>query len=150
MPHLGRRAFGALAFTAWPAVASRAQGSADRHAQFATDIARSYERQYVALDMEDVNEVFRSLRRPVLGVGVATGPDRAVLACEAALRDAGSVASHALVVLAFPPRAWRLREYTQVLREVGPRLRADASVIYALCDDDRLAAGSARASVLTG
>lgn len=150
MPHLGRRAFSTLALAAWPAIAARPRPTGDRHAQFASDIARSYACQYVALDMQDVNDVFRSLRAPVLGVGMATGPDRAALACQAALRDTGGVASHAVVVIAFPPHAWRLREYTSVIRTVGAGLAPGTTVIYALCDDALLAPGSARVGVLTG
>lgn len=149
-PGLSRRTFGALAMAVLPAVESGAADVDHRRAQFARDLARSYERQYVAIDLHDVNGVFQGMREPVLGVGVATGPDRAVLAAQAAVRDAGRLGDQALVIIAFPPRQWRLSEYTRVLRNVGARLAADATAIYGICDDETLTGGSVRVSVLTG
>jgi cell division GTPase FtsZ len=147
---LSRRTFGALAMSVLPAAKSAAADGDHRRAQFARDVARSYERQYVAIDLQDVDGVFQGMRRPVLGVGVATGPHRAVLAAQAALRDAGRVGDQTLVMIAFRPGQWRLREYTRVLRTVGARLDAGATAIYGVCDDETLPDGSVRVSVLTG
>ena len=149
-PGLSRRTFGFFAMAVLPAVESGAADVDHRRAQFARDVARSYERQYVAIDLHDVHGVFQNMRRPVLGVGVATGPHRAVLAAQAAVRDAGRMGDQTLLIIAFPPRQWRLSEYTGVLRNVGARLDADATVIYGVCDDETLTDGSVRVSVVTG
>lgn len=148
--NLSRRTFNALTLSALPVMGAHAKGLQDRRAQFAQDVARSYESQYIALDLNDVDSVFRAVRSPVLGVGVAAGAERAVLACEAAVHDARGLGDHALAIIAFPPRDWRLAECTRVFRTVLAERDARATVIFGVCHDERLAQGSARVSLLTG
>ena len=148
--NVSRRTFNALALAAMPMVGSQANRVEDRRAQFAQDVARSYDGQSIALDLDDVDRVFREIRSPVLGVGVAAGEERAVLACEAAMREACGLGGHTLAIVAFPPRDWRLSECTRVFRTVLSGLDARATVIFGVCHDERLAPGSARVSLLTG
>jgi len=150
LPTLSRRAFSALAAAVLSAPAI-GDASETRLEQFVEDLIRSYESQYTALDMEDVNMAFRVLQEPVLGVGVAAGSDRATVAANAAVRSARVQAGqNALVVVAFPTGDWRLREFSEVINSFRPLFGASGMMIFGLCVDERLARGSARVSVLAG
>jgi hypothetical protein len=143
---LSRRAFNALALSFLP-TAPCLGGATDRYAQFTRDLVRSYELQSVALDMEDVENVFRGMRDPLLCVGVAS---TAVLAAQAALRTASSLGSHSLVVIAVAPGEGKFRDYKFAYNTVRDLSAAESCIIYSACNGPSLPAGSVRVSLLTG
>lgn len=147
---LGRRAFAALAIAAVPAASVHVRGAEMRQAQFLRDLALSYEQQLIGVDMEDVDIVFRGLRAPVLGYGVASGLGRAAAAAEAAVRDAGRVGGHLLVVIAAAPGNWQYGEHKLAFNTVLDHATADEYAIYAPCEDPSVPAGQMRVSILTG
>lgn len=121
-----------------------------RHAQFLRDLAWSFERQVVALDMEDINTVLSSLHYPTLRVGIAGGADRVGRAAEAALPEQTQRLQHALVIITFPAGEGRLSEYKTFFDVVRSRLHPDTFIIFGACHDERLASGAARVSALVG
>lgn len=141
--------FAAVVRAALP-VGSSSQGRGVR-ARFLDDVARSYKCQHVALDMEDLEVVFRGVQSPVLGVGAAAGEHRAELAARQAFREAGGrAAAHALIVLAFPPGDWRLSEFKLAFVAVREHMDPDTFILLGACEDERLARGTMRVSIFLG
>ena len=120
-------------------------------ARFLDDVARSYKSQHVTLDMEDLEVVFRGVQSPALGVGTAAGEHRARLAAQQAFREAGGrAAAHALIVLAFPPRDRRFGEPKVAFASVREHMDPDTFILLGAFEDERLARGTMRVSVLLG
>jgi cell division GTPase FtsZ len=114
-------------------------------------VARTYKNPIVRIDVVDLEVVFRGVKAPSLGVGTASGESRAKLAAQQALREAGSrVAEHALIVLAFPPGDRRLSESKLARSVVLQQMEPDTFINCGVIEDERLARGTMRVSVLLG
>lgn len=131
-------------------VSSSSQGPGVR-ARFLDDVARTYKNPIVKIDVEDLEVVFRGVKSPSLGVGTASGESRAKLAAQQAVREAGGrFAGHALIVLAFPPGDRRLSESKLARSLVREQMEPDTFIISGVIEDERLAQGTMRVSVLLG
>jgi hypothetical protein len=144
-----RRTFNSL-LASLPLAGRAGEATPDPQGTFATDVARSYEQQRVAFDMEDVAAIFDGIRDPSLAVAVASGADTHVAAARAAMRRLGGIRAHTLVIIATPPGEGRLLAFKQAMNTVRAHADPDGMVIYGACDDSTLAAGSVRVSILTG
>ena len=131
-------------------VGSSSQGPGAR-ARFLQDVARTYRNPIVKIDFEDLEVVLRGVRSPSLGVGTASGENRAKLATQQAIREAsGPFPEHALIVLAFPPRDLRLSESKLARSLVREQMEPNTFIICGLIEDEQLARGTMRVSVLLG
>lgn len=120
-------------------------------ARFLDDVAHTYKNPIVRIDIEDLEVVFRGVRSPALGVGTASGENRAKLAAQQAVRGAGGrSAEHALIVLAFPRGDRRLSESKLARSVVREQMEPDTFIICGVIEDERLARGTMRVSVLLG
>ena len=141
--------FAAVVRAALP-VGSSSQGPGVR-ARFLRDLERVSKNPIVKIDILDIEVVFREARWPTLGVGIASGDNRPQRAAEQAFRATGyRCASHALIVVAFAPGGMRNGEPKAAARPIFQQMEEDCFVCVGAIEDEQLARGTIRVSVLLG
>ena len=142
--------FAAVVRAALP-VSSSSQGPGVR-AQFLDDVERTYKRPLVRIDILDLDVLFREVREPALGIGIASGEGRAMAAAQQAFHEISKRrgAPNALIVLAFAPGEMRLGESQLAWVVIRELLGEDGFVLRGLIEDEQLARGTLRVSVLVG
>ena len=119
--------------------------------QFLRDLAGSYRYQQRAIDMVDLDVVFRNAQSPRLGVATASGEQRAATAAmQAFLAAGGRRAQYGLLIAAFPPGYKRYIEPKLAFNALRGNWDPDVFLEWGFYEDERLASDAARVSVLLG
>jgi cell division GTPase FtsZ len=131
-------------------VNSSSQGR-DVRGRFLRDVVHTYKNPIVGIDIEDLEVVFRGVRSPALGVGVASGNYRPQRAAQQAFQAAGGrSAAHALIVVAFALGDMRNGEGKIAAREIYQHMDPDCFINIGLIEDEQISRGTIRVSVLLG